>query len=187
MKIEILNTPNPATLKFQLPMKITEEPIEFLDVSSAFESPIATKLFGFPWTQSVFLGSDFVSVTKQDWVDWSVLAEPLSDLISEHFDRGELAVEKQSSKDSQKAHHHHHEHEDSPEARQIIEILERDIRPVLAMDGGDIAFVAYKNGILKVQLKGACSGCPSSQATLRDGIEARLQELIPTLRAVISI
>ena len=85
-------TPNPATMKFKISNRISEQNLEFLNAQDAERSPLANKIFGFPWTNSIFIGGDFVTVTKQDWVEWNVLAEPLAGLIQEHLDRGELVL-----------------------------------------------------------------------------------------------
>jgi Fe-S cluster biogenesis protein NfuA len=175
-------TPNPATLKFNLSIRVVEGTYDFPNAQEAQTSPLASKLFGFPWTNAVFLGPDFITVTKQDWVDWDVLAEPLSGLIREHLEAGHpvyVARPTETNSDENES--------DSPIVKQIKKILNSEIRPVVAMDGGDIAFAEYSNGVLSLQMKGACSGCPSSQATLKEGIEVRMKELLPEIKEVISV
>ncbi len=183
IQVTFETTPNPATLKFKLSQKIVEEPHDFPSSQSAHSSPLATKLFGFPWTSSVFIGADFITVTKQDWVDWDVLAEPLAGLIREHLERGEAVI----SQGSAIAGVSDFNENDSPIIQQIKQILNSEIRPAVAIDGGDIVFSDYSNGILSLQMKGSCAGCPSSTATLKQGIEARMQELLPEIREVISV
>lgn len=182
IQVRIEQTPNPATLKFNLSVQIVDEPHDFPSAQEAHNSPLASKLFGFPWTQGVFLGPAFVTVTKQDWVDWDVLAEPLAGLIREHLLNGEPVYFEPTSQVSQDENEN-----DSPTVKQIKRILNAEIRPVVALDGGDITFSNYNDGILAIQMKGACAGCPSSTATLKDGIEARFKELMPEIKEVISV
>ncbi|PIS10814.1 MAG: NifU family protein [Bdellovibrio sp. CG10_big_fil_rev_8_21_14_0_10_47_8] len=179
-QIRIETTPNPATLKFQFSSPISTKSQDFPDAQTAQRSPLATKLFGFPWTSAVYIGADFVTVTKQDWVDWEVLAEPLAGLIREHIEGGEAveAMEAPSSSDESA--------DDSPLVRKIKQALDAEIRPAVAMDGGDVKFAKFEEGILYLSLHGACSGCPSSTATLKQGIEVRLQELFPEIKEVLS-
>lgn len=174
-------TPNPATMKFNFSKKYTHSPIECLTVEEASSSPIASKIFGFPWTSSVFVGTDFLTVTKQDWVDWTYLAEPLKSLIQDHLNNGELLVLDLSKNSAEISGL------DSPEVQLIKKTLNNEIRPVVALDGGDIVFVNYENNRVYVHMKGACAGCPSSQATLKHGVEARLQEVLPEIIEVIAI
>lgn len=174
-------TPNPATMKFNLSHRVIETPRDFPSAQEAQCSPLASKLFGFPWTSGVFIGPDFVTVTKQDWVDWDVLAEPLAGLIREHLERGEpvyIEVAPQADDESEN---------DSEVIKQIKRILNTEIRPVVALDGGDIVFANYNEGILSLHMKGACSGCPSSTATLKEGIETRMKELLPEIKEVIAV
>ena len=180
MKVTFEQTPNPATMKFNFGKKISEHAIEFATLESTEKSPLAAKIFGFPWTASVFLGEDFVTVTKQDWVEWEILATPLAGLLGEHIERGEpVLLNLEASLDE--------ESNDSEIVKKIKRILQTEIRPVVAMDGGDIVFGKYENQILYIHMKGACSGCPSSQATLKDGIEVRMKELLPEIKEVVAI
>ncbi|MBX2986881.1 MAG: NifU family protein [Bdellovibrionaceae bacterium] len=175
-------TPNPATLKFLLFRPVASDPFDCPTPMEAERSPLASKIFGFPWTASVYVGTDFITVTKHDWVDWSVLAQPLAGLIQEHLDNGEPLVVDAPARGSNEA-----SPDDSPVVRQIKDILNREIRPVVALDGGDITFAKYENHVVFLHMKGACSGCPSSSATLKDGIEVRLKEAIPEIIEVVSV
>lgn len=183
MKVQVETTPNPATMKFVLPVTVTDSGFDCPTAADAERSPLASKIFGFPWTASVYVGSDFVTVTKHDWVDWKVLASPLAGLIEEHLKRGEpvvsATVPTPSPQDPQAS--------DSPEVRRIKEVIQREIRPVVAMDGGDIVFNRYEDQIVYLHMKGACAGCPSSAATLKDGIEVRLKEALPEIKEVVAI
>lgn len=183
IRVNIEPTPNPATMTFRFSAKLLETSTEYLTPAAAEQSPLAIKIFGFPWTSAVFMGPDFVSVTKQDWVDWDVLAEPLSGLIQEHLDRNEpLMYEGQATS----AGDDDIQETDSEIVKEIKRTLDREIRPVVALDGGDIRFGKFEEGILHLQMKGACSGCPSSQATLKDGIEVRMKEIFPDIKEVVA-
>lgn len=176
-------TPNPQSMKFMVTAQIAQESVNFQSVGEALRSPLAQKIFGFPWAAGVFIGPNFVTVTKQDWVDWDVLAEPLSGLIKEHFQTGApalysaVAAETSDTDDSA----------DSPIVRHIKQILRDEIRPAVAMDGGDIVFDRFEDGRVYLQMQGACSGCPSSALTLKEGIETRLKQAIPEVQEVVSV
>ncbi|MEQ1878770.1 MAG: NifU family protein [Bdellovibrionia bacterium] len=183
-KLSAEPTPNPRTMKFIADRIIASENAEMRTSLEASRSPLATKLFGFPWLESVYVGSNFVSVTKQDWVDWDVLAEPLLGLIKEHIDEGVpvlLASEGGPAKASAA------NASDSPIVQKIKEVIENEVRPAVAMDGGDIEFERYEDGKVYLQMKGACSGCPSSAMTLKMGIETRLKEAVPEITEVVSV
>jgi Fe-S cluster biogenesis protein NfuA len=180
MKVTFETTPNPSTMKFNFGQKISDESFDFPNVESSDKSPLAAKIFGFPWTASVFLGEDFVTVTKQDWVDWDILATPLAGLLGEHVSSGLPVVIKLEASLEESAN-------DSDVVKQIKRIIQNEIKPVVALDGGDIVFSKYENNVLYIHMRGACAGCPSSQATLKDGIEVRMKELIPEIKEVISV
>lgn len=184
------STPNPQSLKFNVTAAIAEETVFFDDPVKSGRSPLAQKLFGFPWCSAVLVGPTFVAVTKQDWVDWSVIADPLSDLIAEHLDRGEgvlLPAEAFRAAGEAEADPTDADPNDSVVVRKIKEILNREIRPAVAMDGGDILFSHFENNRLYLRLQGACNGCPSSSMTLKDGVEARLKQDIPELLEVVAV
>lgn len=198
-KVEVFYeaTPNPQAMKFNVAAStdICDESIFFDDPTKTARSPLAQKLFGFPWMKAVYISTNSVTITKQDWVEWSILAEPLSDLLSEHIERGEGVLLPASAF----AKNDGNPDDASPESgaainandsfvvKKIKEILERDIRPAVAMDGGDIVFSHYENNRLYLHMQGACSGCPSSAMTLKDGIETRMREEIPELIEVIAV
>ncbi|WP_347359416.1 NifU family protein [Bdellovibrio sp.] len=179
-QVSFESTPNPATMKFLLHRKVTDEGFDCPTVQEADRSPLAAKIFGFPWTSSVYVGPDFITVTKQDWVDWELLAHPLSGLIQEHLDRDEPIVVSFIQTEE-------NDENDSPMVRNIKSVLNREIRPVVALDGGDIVFHKYENSVLYIHMKGACSGCPSSTITLKEGIETRMRELFPEISEVVSV
>ncbi len=174
------STPNPATMKFNLHRQVIKEGFECPNAQEAERSPLASKIFGFPWTSAVYVGTDFITVTKQDWVDWEMLAQPLSNLIQDHLNRQEpFEVELLETEDSSA--------NDLPIVRDIKSVLNREIRPMVALDGGDVTFAKYDNHVLYIRMKGACSGCPSASITLKQGIEARMKELFADVHEVVAI
>lgn len=192
-KVSFEATPNPSTVLFRFSTDLVDGNYDFPTVRDADASPLASKIFGFPWTSRIHLGPNFISVTKQDWVDWDILAEPLCQIIQEHLELGlPLIVKKTDATDSGGATGGQESSlipldSDSDIIKQIKEILARDIRPVVALDGGDIGFAKFENNILYIHMKGSCAGCPSSQATLKEGIEVRLKELLPQIQEVVSL
>ena len=188
------STPNPHSLKFAVDSPICSEILEITDKAQAARSPLAAKILGFPWAKSVFLGERFVTVTKEEWVDWDILRGPLAELIKEHLEAGEKALlpkpadgEAGARPPDEKGAGPQAAAADSPAVKKIREILERDIQPAVAMDGGHIGFVSYEGGKVYLSLQGACSGCPSSAYTLKDGIEARLKQELPEIQEVIPV
>ena len=176
-------TPNPQSLKFVASAPIASSSADFRTAKeAALRSPLARKIFGFPWTDGVYVGSDFVTVTKQDWVDWETLAEPLAGLIAEHLERGEPVLVEQAAAAAAKEGD-----PDSAEVRLIKQILETEIRPAVALDGGDVVFERFEDDVVYLHMRGSCSGCPSSAMTLKDGILGRLSGAIPSIKDVVAV
>jgi Fe-S cluster biogenesis protein NfuA len=180
MNVTFETTPNPSTMKFNFTEKIAESTHDFSTIEHTENSPLAAKIFGFPWVSSVFIGENFVTITKQDWVDWKVIAEPLSGLLKEHVQSGHPVVLTLAPANDESQ-------TDSEIVKKIKRVLQNEIRPVVALDGGDILFVKFENQKLYIKMLGACSGCPSSTATLKQGIEVRIKEVFPDITEVISI
>ncbi len=182
-------TPNPATMKFCFSQAVVDAPIDFSSALEAESSPLASKIFGFPWTSSVFLGPDFMSVTKQDWVDWDYLAEPLSGLIRDHLSQNiPVYVELASTSAPADSDSNAVQAGDTDLVQRIKRAIDREIRPIVAYDGGDVHFAKMtEDGVLHVKFKGACAGCPSKSVTLKEGIEVRLKEIFPEIQAVVGI
>src|SRR5689334_13301866 len=181
MFIQTEATPNPATLKF-LPGRevLAGEPRDFRNAEAAEVSPLAAGLFSIPGVTGVFLGSDFVSVSK-DSTDWSHLKPAVLGVIMEHFlsgkpviDNGTAAAETGEFFDET----------DSETVEVIKELISTRVRPAVAMDGGEISFKGFKDGTVYLHMQGACSGCPSSTATLKSGIENLLRHFVPGVEAV---
>ncbi len=180
MFIQTQDTPNPATLKFIPGVPVMEDgTADYPAADSAKGSPLARRLFQIDGITGVFLGSDFVAVTKNDSLDWFALKPSILAGIMEHFASGLPVVETRASDDEAAA-----DGEDDDTVQQIKHLLDTRVRPAVAMDGGDIVFQQFDDGIVTLQMRGACQGCPSSTATLKMGIENMLKHYIPEVREV---
>ena len=180
MFIQTEETPNPATLKFMPGQSIIEQgTIDFSSISDAQKSPLAKRLFGVVGVTRVFFATDFVSVSKADDTDWSMLKPMILAVLMEHLSTGQAILDGDYY-DSSKA-----ETEDDDEITpQIKALLDERVRPMVAQDGGDIVFDRFEDGIVYLHMQGACSGCPSSTATLKVGIENMLRHYIPEVLEV---
>lgn len=182
MFIQTESTPNPNTMKF-LPGQyvLGDKTAFFTDLENAKASPLASALFVLSDIRAVFFGSDFITVTKKEEASWDVLKPQILTTVMEHYQSGlpmmAAVAEKKGSAQSYS--------EDEQEiVDQIIELIETRVRPAVAQDGGDIIFHSFKEGIVKLEMHGACSGCPSSTATLKSGIENMLKHYVPEVIAV---
>lgn len=182
MFIQTEQTPNPATLKF-LPGRTVMETgtLDFRAPEEAARSPLATRIFALDGVEGVFLGADFVSVSKADGSDWQVLKPLVLGAIMEHFTSG---AENVTGDVAEAAGETDTAGEDSDVVTQIKELLDTRVRPAVAQDGGDIIFRSYDEGVVYLRMQGSCSGCPSSTATLKVGIENMLKHFIPEIREV---
>ena len=175
MFIQTEETPNPATLKF-LPGRevVASGSVDFASREGAGRSPLAERLFKVEGVQRVFLGQDFVTVTKSDTKDWSVMKPALLGVIMEHFVSGQpVLLEGDVAPAAESAD------EDDEIVAQIKDLLETRVRPAVAQDGGDIIFHSFEDGVVYLHMQGSCSGCPSSTATLKMGIENMLRHYVP--------
>jgi Fe-S cluster biogenesis protein NfuA len=179
MFIQTEETPNPATMKF-LPGRevMGEGTLDIPQASGASASPLAEVLFEIEGVKSVFLGRDFVTVTKSGDKDWPVLKPAILSSIMDHFTNNRPIVTQTGVTPAAVAQ------DDSTIVKQIRELIEVKVRPAVAQDGGDIVFENFENGIVYLTLKGSCSGCPSSTMTLKAGIENMLKHYIPEVREV---
>lgn len=179
MFIQTEATPNPATLKFLLGQVVLDKgSADFPDAASAAgKSPLAEALFAIEGIQGVFFGQDFISITKTAALDWLMLKPPVLGVIMEHFTSNRPVL----SGASEAAHA---SGADGEIIDQIIDLLDTRIRPAVAQDGGDITFLRYEDGVVFLSMRGACAGCPSSTATLKNGIERLLCHYIPEVTEV---
>jgi Fe-S cluster biogenesis protein NfuA len=177
MFIQTESTPNPATLKFLPGTNVLESgTADFPSSDTAGESPLATRIFAVSGVTGVFFGMDFVTVTKEDAVDWDHVKPGILGAIMEHFQSGDPVI---TGEASQGSGHAEHDGEDGVVVGQIKELLDSRVRPAVAQDGGDITFHGYDRGIVYLHMQGACAGCPSSTLTLKMGIENLLRHYIP--------
>ncbi len=182
IKIQTEGTPNPNALKFVLDKVLLEKgTYNYPDKESSKDSPLAKRIFNVTSVKEVFIGKDFVTISKNPETNWDTIYDKLVESINQHFDSGEPVVNKTSdSKNTAPTSENEVE-------KRIHEILDSQIRPAVAGDGGDVIFNSYKDGVLKLHLQGACSTCPSSIMTLKVGIESMLKKQIPELKEVISV
>lgn len=179
MFIQTEETPNPLTLKF-LPGRdvMADGTLDMPNAEAAKRSPLAERLFQVDGVKGVFLGSDFISVTKRDEKEWYLLKPALLGIIMEHFTANRPVVTAGAEPVAETAG------EDNEIVSQIKELINTRVRPAVAQDGGDIVFRGFEQGVVYLHMQGACSGCPSSTATLRMGIENMLKHYIPEVTAV---
>ncbi len=180
MFIQTESTPNPATLKF-LPGRLVHETgrLDFASVDAARRSPLARRLFAIDGVGGVYLGIDFVTVTKAKG-EWPHLKPQILGAIMEHYQSGEPVVEPEQDAASDTAA----DADDDEITAQIKELIDTRVRPAVAQDGGDIVFERFEDGIVYLQMHGSCSGCPSSTATLKNGIEQMLKHYVPEVTEV---
>ena len=183
MFIETEGTPNPATLKFLPGRDVMGEAgtADFATAEAAVASPLATALFELPGVARVFLGGDFVTVTKTDVTDWAGLKPQVLGAVMEHFVAGRPMLEGTTASSMPGEEF---APEDAEIVEQIKELLDTRVRPAVAGDGGDIVFHGYRDGVVLLHMQGACSGCPSSRATLKHGIENMLKHYVPEVTSV---
>ena len=184
MFIQTEATPNPATLKF-IPGRpvLGDGTLEFRAGEETEGSPLATRLFEIDGVTGVFFGSDFISVTKSDG-EWQHLKPAVLGAIMEHYVSGEAVTEGKQSVGTTESEAESFAPEDAEIVATIKELLETRVRPAVAQDGGDITFQGFREGVVYLHMRGACSGCPSSTATLRHGIENLLRHFVPEVQEV---
>ncbi|XDZ65575.1 NifU family protein [Alphaproteobacteria bacterium LSUCC0684] len=177
MFIQTEDTPNPATLKFIPGLNVMEKgTAHFESVDDAANSPLGRRLFGVDGVTGVFLGSDFVSITKDDSREWFTIKPGVLAAIMEHYASGLPVIEAEDDLDD--------DSDDDETVKQIKHLLDTRVRPAVAMDGGDIVFKSFDEGVVTLYMRGACQGCPSSTATLKMGIENMLRHYIPEVQEV---
>ena len=180
MFIQTEETPNPATLKFIPGVTVLANgTADFPNPEAAGRSPLATRLFEVDGVKAVFLGADFITITKDDEREWQLLKPSLLGVIMEHFAAGRPVLNEAAESDAG-----NDEEEDDEIVGQIKMLLDTRVRPAVAMDGGDIVFHGFEDGVVYLHMQGACAGCPSSTATLKMGIENMLRHYVPEVQEV---
>lgn len=180
MFIQTETTPNPLTLKFIPGVPVLGNGTAFYtDPSAATGSLLALALFEIADVRAVFLGSDFITITRSENTGWETLKPALLTTIMEHFVAGRKVAD--ATKETVSSE------DDDEIVKQIKELIDTRVRPAVAMDGGDIIYRGFEKGIVKLELHGSCSGCPSSTITLKNGIENMLRHYVPEVLAVESV
>ena len=180
-------TPNPETMKFVAnKLLYPGKSIDFPDIETAKPSPLALELFGFPFIKSVFVASNFVTLTKTTETDWDDVIPAIRQFMKEYLEdnkpvinEDEVATMKQESSNTVGA-------DDDDVVVRVKELLENYVKPAVEMDGGAIQFKSYKDGVVNLMLQGSCSGCPSSMITLKAGIEGMMKRMIPEVKEVVA-
>ena len=183
------STPNPKVMKFVANRAIIQgDSVEFMNIDEAKNSPLAMKLFHFPFVREVFIAKNFVSLTKYDAMEWEDVVMEVREFIREYLAEGAVVVyeieavqEKETSKESTETVVPINQQELGEVEMRIVDILDEFVKPAVESDGGNIRFMSYEAGVVSVLLQGACSGCPSSTVTLKQGIENLLKKMLPTL------
>ena len=183
------STPNPKVMKFVANRTIIHgDSVEFMNMDEAKNSPLAMKLFHFPFVREVFIAKNFVSLTKYDAMEWEDVVMEVREFIREYLAEGSVVVheiegvqENEITKESTETVAPINQQELGEVETRIVDILDEFVKPAVESDGGNIRFMSYEEGVVSVLLQGACSGCPSSTVTLKQGIESLLKKMLPTL------
>ncbi len=174
------NTPNPSAMKFvaNIPILDSTAVAEFKTIPDVSVSPMAAQLFQFPFVRQVFICGNYITLTKNDTVAWEEVIHPVREFVKLFLEEGKPAVLEFPKQEDPS---------DSTDVElKINEILEEYIRPAVEQDGGLISFKSFKEGVVTVQMKGSCSGCPSSTLTLKAGIEGLLKRMVPEVKEVVA-
>ena len=202
------STPNPSAMKFVANKMLSENltPLEFLNASDARSSPFASELFKFPFVKSVFISGNYTTVFKSDTIEWDDVILELREFIRVYLGSGKAIIDASLSQSTLNGGHAaspeelakskennalgsasvEHTVPQGETEIKIVNVLEQYIRPAVEQDGGMIVFRSYKDGIVSLLMRGACSGCPSSTSTLKGGIEALLKKFVPEVKGVVS-
>ncbi len=184
-------TPNPAVLKFVANKRLIElDSVEFRNIEEAKPSPLATRLFHFPFVKEIFISANYIAISKFDIVEWEEVTLELRELIRDFLQEGNQVLDESAliqkeesteAKESIGAIHPEEKPQENWEEidKKIVELLDEYVKPAVANDGGNIKFLDHQEGVVSVLLQGACSGCPSSTATLKGGIESMLKQMLP--------
>ncbi|MEQ9263182.1 MAG: NifU family protein [Owenweeksia sp.] len=186
-------TPNPAVLKFVANKRLIEaDSLEFKNIEEAKSSPLATRLFHFPFVKEIFVSGNYLAITKYDIVEWEDVTLEIREMVRDFVASGEQVVNEIAFSETSDAEQVHsvsetpsaHPEEKAPEdyleiEKKIVSLLDEYVKPAVEQDGGNIKFLQYDEGTVKVLLQGACSGCPSSTMTLKQGIQNLLNQMLP--------
>jgi Fe-S cluster biogenesis protein NfuA len=181
-------TPNPETMKFVAnKLLYPGKSIDFQDEASAAPSPLATELFSFPFIRSVFIASNFVTLTKtNETEDWQDVIPSIKQFLKEYLEEGKPIVNEEELANRKSESTNEVSADDEDVVKRIKELLENYVKPAVEMDGGAIQFRSYEDGKVNLMLQGSCSGCPSSMITLKAGIEGMMKRMIPEVKEVVA-
>jgi Fe-S cluster biogenesis protein NfuA len=178
-------TPNPETMKFVAnKLLYPGKSIDFPDETTAAPSPLAKELFAFPFIRSVFIASNFVTLSKTPATQWDEVIPSIREFLKQYLEEGKPVVNEELVPD--KVENNTVSADDTEVVVRIKELLENYVKPAVEMDGGAISFRGFENGTVKLMLQGSCSGCPSSMITLKSGIEAMMKRMIPEVNEVVA-
>jgi len=178
-------TPNPETMKFVAnKLLYPGKSIDFPDEASAGPSPLAKELFAFPFIKSVFIASNFVTLTKVPDTQWDEVIPTIREFLKQYLEEGKVVINEEQV--VVKADNNTVNADDSDVVKRIKELLENYVKPAVEMDGGAISFKGYDDGVVKLMMQGSCSGCPSSMITLKAGIEGMMKRMIPEVKEVVA-
>lgn len=178
-------TPNPETMKFVAnKLLYPGKSIDFPEESAATPSPLAKELFAFPFIRSVFIASNFVTLTKTPETRWEEVIPSVREFLKQYLEEGKVVINEDLI--VKKADTNLISSDDTDVVKRIKELLENYVKPAVEMDGGAISYKSYENGTVKLMMQGACSGCPSSMITLKAGIEGMMKRMIPEVKEVVA-
>lgn len=173
-------TPNPSSLKFVTGLVFLQKgTADFPTEAHLEDAPIVQKLFNFKFTQGVFIGKNFITITKNDDFQWEEVIPVVKDFLKSYFASGQPILTGKYLVEEEEA-----ATEVSDIEKKIRQMIDESVRPAVAMDGGDIIFQSFEEGVVKLKLQGSCAGCPSSMITLKSGIEGLLTRMIPEVKSV---
>ena len=180
-------TPNPETMKFVAnKLLYPGKSLDIPDEGSAVASPLAQELFSFPFIKSVFIASNFITLTKTSETEWQDVIPNIRQFLKDYLEEGKVVINEEAIIISPKSEGNTIHADDSDVVKRIKELLDNYVRPAVEMDGGAIQFKSYNNGVVNLALQGSCSGCPSSMITLKSGIEGMMKRMIPEVEEVVA-
>ncbi|GAB2674545.1 hypothetical protein GCM10027036_30110 [Flavihumibacter cheonanensis] len=180
-------TPNPETMKFVANRLLYPgRSIDLPDMESAKASPLAMELFGFPFIKSVFIASNFVTLTKTPETEWSDVIPSIRQFLKDYLEEGKVVVNEEEIAALKPQGSNEVSADDDDVVKRIKELLENYVKPAVEMDGGAIQFKSYQDGVVNLMMQGSCSGCPSSMITLKAGIEGMMKRMIPEVKEVVA-